>query len=47
MLAQVRWGESQPSRSVIQFMALDDELDRIAAGADARLAFEARYPVAE
>ncbi|SFR25329.1 HD domain-containing protein [Lentzea waywayandensis] len=28
------------------FMALDDELDRIASGADARLAFQASYPVA-
>lgn len=28
------------------FMALDDELDRIAAGADARLAFQSSYPVA-
>lgn len=27
------------------FMALDDELDRIAADADRRLAFQARYPV--
>jgi HD domain-containing protein len=27
------------------FMALDDELDRIAAGADRRLAFQASYPV--
>jgi hypothetical protein len=26
------------------FMALDDELERIAAGADARLAFQASYP---
>lgn len=29
------------------FMALDDALDRIAAGADARLAFQAGYPVSE
>jgi hypothetical protein len=28
------------------FMTLDDELDRIAADADHRLAFQARYPVA-
>jgi hypothetical protein len=28
------------------FMALDDELDRIAAGADARLAFQSSYPIA-
>ncbi|MEV6716073.1 HD domain-containing protein [Lentzea sp. NPDC051208] len=28
------------------FMALDDELDRIASGSDARLAFQSSYPVA-
>ncbi|MDX8053338.1 HD domain-containing protein [Lentzea sp. BCCO 10_0798] len=28
------------------FMALDDELDRIASGADARLAFQSSWPVA-
>ncbi len=28
------------------FLALDDELDRIAAGADERLAFQASYPIA-
>lgn len=28
------------------FMVLDDELDRIASGADARLAFQSSYPVA-
>jgi hypothetical protein len=28
------------------FMALDDELDRIASGADVRLAFQSGYPVA-
>jgi hypothetical protein len=28
------------------FLALDDELDRIASGADARLAFQSSYPVA-
>ncbi|MGI5506645.1 phosphohydrolase [Lentzea sp. CA-135723] len=27
------------------FLALDDELDRIAAGADARLAYQSSYPV--
>jgi hypothetical protein len=27
------------------FMALDDELDRIASGADARLAFQSSYPI--
>jgi hypothetical protein len=26
------------------FLALDDELERIASGADARLAFQAAYP---
>ncbi|MEU4599219.1 HD domain-containing protein [Nocardia sp. NPDC023988] len=35
--------EGQASWQV--FMALDDELDRIAADADRRLAFQARYPV--
>ncbi len=28
------------------FMTLDDELDRIASGADARLAFQSSYPIA-
>ncbi|MDT7788350.1 MAG: hypothetical protein QOF58_6769 [Pseudonocardiales bacterium] len=28
------------------FLALDDELDRIASGADARLAFQSSYPIA-